>query len=54
MSFFCFDVSDLLSDLEGSNMLSDLSGCSLVIVISRLFGNDDMVPELGIVDLQDP
>ena len=33
----------LLADLEGSDALSDMIDCSLVTVISRLFGNDDMI-----------
>lgn len=36
-------VPFVLVDLEGPDALSDMVGCSLVTVISRLFGNDDMV-----------
>ena len=34
--------------LEGSDVLFDLSGCSLVMVISRLSGKDDMITKLAI------
>ena len=58
MPLFWFDFSDLLPvvaiDFKGSDVSFDLSGCSLVTVISRPFGNDDMVPVLWIVDLKDP
>ncbi|KAL9124309.1 MAG: hypothetical protein Q9175_008233 [Cornicularia normoerica] len=41
-------------DLEGSDVLLDKAGCSLVMVISRFFGNDDMVPVVpGIVEMND-
>ena len=50
--FSCL-VPFVLADLEGSDALSDLVGCSLVTVISRLFGNDDMVSVVpGIVELE--
>ena len=58
MPLFWVDFSDLLPvvviDLEGSEVPFDLSGCSLVTVISRLFGSDGMVLVLRIVDLKDP
>lgn len=38
-------------DFKGSDVLFDGSGCSLVMVISRLSGNDGMVAVLGIVVL---
>ena len=47
MFLFGSKFSDLvpfvLVDLEGSDALSDVAGCSLVTVISRLFGNDAIV-----------
>ena len=47
-------VPFVLVDLEGPDALSDVVGCSLVTVISRLFGNDDMVSIVpGIVGLED-
>ena len=47
-------VPFVLADLEGSDALSDMVGRSLVTVISRLFGNDDMVSVVpGIVELED-
>ena len=58
MPLFWFNFSDLLAvvaiDLEGLDVSFDLSGCSLVTVISRPFGNDDMVPVPRMVDLKDP
>lgn len=33
----------LVADLGGSGDLRDTSGCSLVMVIPRLLGNDDMM-----------
>ena len=58
MPLFWFDFSGLLPvvaiDLEVSEVPFDLSGCSLVTVISRPFGSDDMVPVLWVVDLKDP
>ena len=58
MPLFWFDFSDLLPvvaiDFKDADASFDLSGCSLVTVISRPFGNDDMVPVLRIVDLKDP
>lgn len=36
----------VMVDLEGSDVLFDLSGCSLVMVISRLFGSDDIIAGL--------
>ena len=36
-------VPFVLVDLEDSDALSDVAGCSLVTVISRLFGNDAIV-----------
>ena len=41
-------------DLEGSDALSDTFGCSLVTVISRLFGKDDIVSIVpGTLELED-
>lgn len=58
MPLFWFDFSDLLPivaiDFKGSDVSFDLSGCSLVTVISKSFGSDDMVPVLRIVELKDP
>ena len=40
--------------LEGcSDVLLDVSGCCLVMVISRLWGSDDMVAVLEMVGLRD-
>ena len=58
MPLFWLDFSDVLPivgmDFKGSDVLFDLSGCSLVTVISKPFGSDDMVPVLRIVELKDP
>ena len=56
MSLLWFDFSLLVvaTDLEGWDVSFDLSGCSLVMVISRFSDNDGMVPILWIVDLEDP
>lgn len=47
MFLFGFKFSGLVPfvfvDLEGSDVLSDVVGCSLVTVISRLFGNDAII-----------
>lgn len=43
----------MVVDLEGSDVLSDTSDRSLVMVISRLSGNGDMIAVLGIADLED-
>lgn len=58
MFLFGYRFSGLLpvvvADLEGSDVLLDKAGCSLVMVISRFFGNDDMVPVVpGIVEMND-
>ena len=58
MPLFWFDFSDLLPivaiGFKGSDVCFDLSGCSLVTVISKYFGSDDMVSVLRIVELKDP
>ena len=58
MSLFWFEFSDLLPtvavDLEDSDVPSGLSGFSLVTVISKPFGSDDMIPVLQIVNVKDP
>ena len=58
MFLFGSKFSDLVPvvfvDLEGSDALSDLDGCSLVTVISRLFGKDAIVSVvLGNLELED-
>ena len=37
-------VPFVVAGLEGSDASLDTAGCSLVTVISRLLGNDDMTP----------
>ena len=58
MFLFGFKFSCLVPfvfvDLEGSDALSDMVGCSLVTVISRLFGNDAIVSDVpGNLGLED-
>ncbi len=60
MLLFWSDFSGLLPVvlvvlvLEGcSDVLLEVSGCCLVMVISRLWGSDDMVAVLEIVGLGD-
>lgn len=43
----------LVVDSDGSMVLFDTSGRSVVMVISRFLGKDDMATVLGIVDLED-
>lgn len=43
----------LVVDSDGSDVLFDTSGRSVVMVISRFLGKDDMATVLGIVDLED-
>ena len=38
--------------LEESDVLFGMSGCSLVVLISTFFGNDDMGFVFGVVDLE--
>lgn len=40
----------LVVDSDGSDVLFDTSGRSVVMVISRFLGKDDMATVLGIVD----
>lgn len=42
----------LVVDSDGSDVLFDTSGRSVVMVISRFLGKDDMATVLGIVDLE--
>ena len=56
MFLFWYGFSGLLPvvvvELDGLEFSSDTSGCSLVILISRLSGNGDMVAVFGIVVLE--